>query len=256
MRLILAILLLLASTAQAVAPVFQTASGSNGSVTVLTFSHTPGTNTSQILIVSVSLRSNVTALVLSVSFNGTGLTNLTRLAETAGGQPADTGVWYMLAPVSFAANVVTTVSGITKFSVNAVTYSGVDQSTPFGAGALVNNTTGATAMAVTVTTTIADSLVIGHVATNNVSTLTATSPQTQRNLQTTGGGAASSNTRSQHDDRAAAVAGAFGMFYTSGSSETYVATAYELIASGAGPTPTPTPVGPPSGSQSLMGVGR
>ena len=177
---------------------------------------------------------------------------MTSLTKNASGSILLSQTWYLLAPVTYSATIVVTMDSSVKTVVGARSYSGVDQTTPFGAMALSQAT--ASGLAVTITTTMADSLICSDVDVRDLQTLT--SNQTIRYKEATSGGANAANCTSAGDDKSAPTVTSYGIFWTNGNSQEHILEAVEILATGA-PTPTPTPIpsGPPAGTQSMMGVG-
>ena len=90
----------------------------------------------RLLVVGVSLRGSTT--VNGVTYGGTALTNV---ADNQGaGNQNRASVWYLLRPPSGTATVAVTLSGSTSVMAGAVSFSGVDQTTPLGTAAVANGT--------------------------------------------------------------------------------------------------------------------
>ena len=106
-----------------------TAQSNGGSVI---FSHTVGAGSNKILIVGVSIDQTTTATVVNtVTYGGTAMT---RVGDTTGVvNTMRISLWQLVNPPSGSANVIVTPStNNTAFIVGAVSYFGVNQTTPLG----------------------------------------------------------------------------------------------------------------------------
>ena len=98
----------------------------------LSWSHTVGSGSNRLLIVSVSIRADEP--VTSVSYGGNPMSAWTQVAgltETANKVRGE--VWYMKAPPVGTANVVVTLGSNKTFVAGATSFFNVDQTTPLGA---------------------------------------------------------------------------------------------------------------------------
>jgi hypothetical protein len=147
-----------------------------------------------ILIVGVELWDTAGAnnQVNSITYAGQNLTLRRRSAYSGGGCPNRVEVWYLLNPPTGANNVVVTLSEAFPLRANAITLSGVDQSTPFSTDTEANGTAAAGPYGTSVT--IASNpgeLVVDFTGTNNYNNTnpTMTVGAGQTSLQETEGGA-------------------------------------------------------------------
>ena len=110
--------------------VFDAAAENSGDTAdTTTFSHTC-TGTNLLLVVGVTYgyeHPNIT----SVTYGGNVLTNLTTDVQ----EQVDQSIWYMTNPPKGANDVSVGWSGNAWFAIGSVSYTGVDQNTPFGTGA-------------------------------------------------------------------------------------------------------------------------
>lgn len=160
---------------------------STNSASTLNWAHTVGVGTNRLLVVALSLRHTGTQAATGVTYNGINLTPL--IVQTNNGN-ARVELWYLINPPSGTANVaIAWGGGSTRAVGGAMSFSGVDQTTPLEdpEGAVGNNT-GAGAVTVTVTPTVAGAWVIDAVASRTGLTMTAAGGRTQRWNITTGGG--------------------------------------------------------------------
>lgn len=102
----------------------------SGTGTSLTYGHTVS-GSDRILVVGVTLYSDSTQTVSTVTYGGVSLT----LISGCTAEQADirTEQWYLIAPAAGTANVVVTLSATSgAIASTAVSFTGVDQSTPLG----------------------------------------------------------------------------------------------------------------------------
>lgn len=130
-----------------VQPVFVATSTATGTGTTLTWSHTNSTATNQVLVVSIGTNAND---VTGVTYNGVAMTRATN-ANSVSEFPRAIEQWYLVAPSTGAAYniVVSSTSGSQKIA-QAVSYSGIDQTTPINA---TTTAQGATNFSLSLTTT-------------------------------------------------------------------------------------------------------
>lgn len=98
----------------------------------VSFSHTVGAGSNRILIVGMSIDQNTTVNAISgVSYGGTALT---RIGDTAGTtNTVRISLWRLINPASGSANVVVSSNVTNKdIVVGAISYFGVNQTTPLG----------------------------------------------------------------------------------------------------------------------------
>lgn len=219
--------------------------GGNSNVNTLSFSHTVNAGTNRLLLVGVHVRNGSTT-VASVTW-GTGSTcvstcnpsfcrcALTQVASEAAGSNANlTQLWELVNPPVATANITITLgSGSFKNLVGgAVSYFGVDQTTPLGTPAVA---TGTVATASVTVASAAGELVVDAVTANgNASTLSSGPGQTQRYNTRTGTG--SNNVLGAGSTESGATSTT--MSWTLGS-----ARSWSIIAVPIKPVPTVTPTG-------------
>lgn len=130
--LLFAALLVVAPSAWATTPSFDSASNAgSANASSLTFSHTTS-GTNRDLVCGVSTQ-NPTKTVTSVTFNGVALSQLSVLDNTDDPtRQSRVEVWYLVNPPATTANVVVTLNAATAVSAGCLSYSDVNQMTPHG----------------------------------------------------------------------------------------------------------------------------
>ena len=158
-----------------VAIVFDAFSGANfGKSNNHTLSHTVGAGgANRILVVGVSPRSTT---VSGVTYGGQALTLVTGGAQSSPGN-ARAELWYKVAPLENANDIVVTLPGNDWAVVGATSWTQVHQTTPFGTAATASGTS--TAPSVPVTSGTGDVVVDVLAAAGNPTT-TVDGSQTQR----------------------------------------------------------------------------
>lgn len=146
--------------------------------TSLTFSHTTGSGSNRFMLVGISYEDDNTAglSVTGVTYSGQALTFVGRQASA---QEVVCEIWRLTNPPSGAANVVVSVSGSStgdSLYAGAITYTGVNQTTPLGTLA-TNLNTSTTASATVASAT--NELVFGVLALDDGRTATNTVGQTE-----------------------------------------------------------------------------
>ena len=106
-------------------------------VNPLTFSHTVGTGSNRLLLVGVSwaISGEDPQDILSVTYGGSPMTEVDYME---GGQNRRVAIYSLVAPVSGTANVVITFTDLVNPVAGAVSFTGVDQSTPLGTANTAN----------------------------------------------------------------------------------------------------------------------
>lgn len=164
--------------------------------TTLTWSHTTTTESNRLLVVGVSAESDTgghTAQTVSgITYNGVALTKIRSDYVTDNG----TELWYLVAPATGANNVVITMTAVVDGLYGAaMTFSGVDQSSPIdnNAGTTATNTV----ISQSLTTVAADAMIVNIMQhQNSASVHTPDTNQTQRfNAATTGDFSSAGGTR-------------------------------------------------------------
>ena len=107
---------------------------SAGAATSLTFSHTVGSGSNRLLVVSVHLRDGVGTPVTGVTYGGNALTAVPSGSANSGtGTPENrTELWSLLDPPTGTADVVISLSASKNIVGGATSFFGVDQTTPLG----------------------------------------------------------------------------------------------------------------------------
>jgi len=124
-----ALTLLRAGAGQAAIALDSVSTASGSTVSTLTWSHTVGSGSNRVLMVGTSLRDG-NKTVTTVTYGGTPLTR--RGFQNGAGNANRVEIWSLIAPSSGTANVVVSLSGTIDVVGGAISFSGVDQATPFG----------------------------------------------------------------------------------------------------------------------------
>jgi len=103
----------------------KTANG--GNVGSLTIAHTTGAGSNRLMLVGIASKPDVT--ITSVAYGGT---ELVKLGEQINGTVSKSELWYLIAPASGTANVVISWTGTLECSAGVTTFTGANQTTPFG----------------------------------------------------------------------------------------------------------------------------
>jgi uncharacterized repeat protein (TIGR01451 family) len=152
-----------------------TASGANANVNTLSWSHTVNSGSNRILIVALSQRDG-NASISGVWYGGTLLSQIGGQAAT--GSQNRTDLWYLVAPPSGTANVFVLLLTSKRVVASAISFTGVNQTTPLG------TFVGAAGQSTTASVNVSSGpgeLVIDTVASNgDANTLTANAGQTER----------------------------------------------------------------------------
>jgi hypothetical protein len=114
--------------------VIQTASTGAGALSAqsMSWTHPVGAPGNRLLVVGVSAASR-TAAVTSVTYGGVALTRLgAQLSSRWSDAQLDAELWYLLAPPAGQNTVVVSLATSTPVVVGAMTFSGVNQTAPFG----------------------------------------------------------------------------------------------------------------------------
>ncbi len=116
-----------------------TSTQSGTSVTSLTWSHTVSSQNNRVLIVGVQSEHSAVLHPSSVTFNGTGLTQI-GVASAGTTTYMNVSLWYLLAPSSITANVVVTWSStVNNATAGAVSLNGLAQIAPEASATSFNN---------------------------------------------------------------------------------------------------------------------
>jgi hypothetical protein len=106
-----------------------TASGANANVNTLSWSHTVSSGSNRILIVALSQRDG-NASISGVWYGGTMLSQIGGQAAT--GSQSRTDLWYLLDPPPGTANVFVVLLTAKRIVASAISFTGVNQTTPLG----------------------------------------------------------------------------------------------------------------------------
>ncbi len=208
---------------------YDNASSGTGNLLSMSFAHTVGTGNQRLLVVGLTIRNGLN-LGTSVSYGGAGLTLLRATRNHDNAVRAE--MWYLKNPASGTANVTVTMLGIAKVAVGAVSFSGVDQTTPFGAVSADSSTnTGTTNPTTTVASATGNTVIDVAALEGDAGTITAGSGQTQRWTNATGSAGSDIRGTGSTEPGAASVT----------MSETKTNTAkWAIIAASIRPHPTPS----------------
>ena len=152
-------------------------SSATASSSSLAWSHTVGSGASRFLVVGVSIRGNRT--VTGITYGASPLTSVGTQQNHDG--TVRMAIWSLVAPASGTATITVTLSGSAKVVGGAVSFTGVDPSTPLGTFASVGSTGGGSTNPSVNATSAANDLVVDVLATDGgAGTLTPGAGQTQR----------------------------------------------------------------------------
>jgi hypothetical protein len=115
-----------------------TSSSSGSGSTTLSWSHTVGAGSNRILVVGVALANGSSQTVSSVEYNGD---SLTFIGSKENGTNVRVELWFLLAPdVGLDNTIDITLDGSADIAAGAVTFTGVNQTTPFDSFASATGT--------------------------------------------------------------------------------------------------------------------
>jgi uncharacterized repeat protein (TIGR01451 family) len=141
----------------------------NAGASSLTFSHTTGNGSNRLLLVGVSIgnTSIIAPTISSVTYNGVNLTFVQGISGGTGTARPRTEIWRLVNPPSGDHSVVITTSGGTArgLTAGAVTFSGVDATTPLGTpvtGSANSTTSASLNVSTAVGEMVFDSITIGN----------------------------------------------------------------------------------------------
>jgi len=201
-----------------------------------TWSHTVGAGSNRVLVVGVSNRDG-TRTVSTVTYGGVALTRIG--LQNGAGTANRVELWRLIAPATGTANIIVTLSGSTETVAGAVSYTGVDQTTPFGTFASASGTSTAPSVAVT---SASGEVVMDVVAANGDSDgATVGTGQTQRWNDFTGTGGGDIHGAGSTEPGAASVT----MAWTLVASKAWAIGAVPVKPATC-PTPTSTPTNTPT----------
>lgn len=154
----------------------------NPIATPQTFSHTCGSGSNRLLVVTVQMRGGAGGVVTGVTYNGVSMTQVTTEALSAS---AHATMYYLVNPDSgtHTVSVAHSLTGSTNIVISATSLEGVDQSTPLDASnKAAASSTGP--MSTAVTTTVDDCWVIDSCSmrtqAGETATMTAATNRTER----------------------------------------------------------------------------
>lgn len=135
-----------------------TADSATTGVSSLTWSHTVGAGSNRLLVATVLTAPPHTTRITGMTYGGTAMTFL---GQAIAGDGVNTGrgvdVYYMVAPPTGAASIVVSAAdAVSVMNSGAATWTGVNQSTPFGTAATPFASTSATTASLVTSSTAAD----------------------------------------------------------------------------------------------------
>jgi hypothetical protein len=105
-------------------------SSATGTGSSVSWSHTVGAGSDRILVVGISKRKN-DKTTNNITYGGVG--GFTQVGSQIGsGTDHGVEIWYKLAPAVGTANIVVTLSGNVNAAIGAISFIGVNQTTPTG----------------------------------------------------------------------------------------------------------------------------
>ena len=173
---------LCAGTAGAAVVVDSTSSAARTGIS-LAWGHTVGAGADRLLVVGVSIHNGKTA-VTNMTYGGVQLASIGVYATGQGN--ASVSLWGLVAPISGTASIAITLDRLTSVVAGAVSFTGVDQVTPWGAFASTsgNSTNASLAVASAPGEVVVDVLSVR----DGTLVVTPAGGQTQRWSGSTGGG--------------------------------------------------------------------
>jgi len=166
---------------------FETSYDSEGAnVTSATFSHTIGSGTNSLLLVQVNIQGSATNdTVTAITYGGVAM--LPALKEPGSSNPNgdDEEIWYLINPPNGTNNVVVNIGDSAPIQAGAISYMGVNQSSPLGATATDFYTSTTKTPSVSITTLHNSSIIVNMLTYYGANgTITEGTGQTQRWLTT------------------------------------------------------------------------
>ncbi|HEY9413617.1 MAG TPA: hypothetical protein VIQ30_02555 [Pseudonocardia sp.] len=172
-----------AAVFDAVGPSSAGATQSSG--TSLTWSHTC-TGTNLLLVVGVAIGAGTDSMTTSVTYNGVAMTSAIKV-HAGNSTSGYIQFFYLLNPATGAHTVAVTLTAAATISAGSVSYTGVDQTTPFGTFASAFSGSTGTAVSVAVPSTTSGNPVIDAMAQGSGSNATVGGGQTLRWQRATNG---------------------------------------------------------------------
>jgi uncharacterized repeat protein (TIGR01451 family) len=147
-----------------------------GTNTTFTFAHTVGIGADRVLIVGVSVY-NSNKTVTACTYGGTALTRLGFLDGGSGSNDRRMEMWRLVNPPAGTANVVVTFSSSAKAVIGAVSFFGVNQTTPNGS--FVSNEASTNLVTLTVPSAAGELVIDCMTVQGNAATATVGAGQTE-----------------------------------------------------------------------------
>ena len=156
------------------------ATSNSGAVSSNTSSHAhTSTGSQRSLMVCVLIETSAGAPTVSgITYNSVAMTSTVTLTEAGGNGRAE--IWRLVAPTTGANNIVVTLSGSTNFVVGAMSFTGVDQSSPIEDTSTNEGTMMGGDSELIVTVTTANGWVVECLLENSANNLTVGAGQTSR----------------------------------------------------------------------------
>ena len=200
--------------------------------TSLTFAHTTS-GSDRLILIGGHDRSNTTTSVTGVTYATVATTKITDIRV-----PSDRMItaWRLVAPATGANNVVVSSSDSTNLRFSALSYSGVDQTSPIDGNNTASDAATTTGLSVSITTTSDNCWMVMFLKDNNGGVTYSSSTGDALRLNTDGGGHCVGDTNG-----AITPAGANAMAVTSGttSNRAVIAISIKPVPSVVAPTVTP-----------------
>lgn len=202
---------------------FISGTSTNGSASSFTFAHNIPTTSNAILFVDIGLRTT-TSSGTGVTYSGVNMTRLADLNDSGANDRQE--IWYLLNPPTGNNNVIVTLAASSKAAIGAVSYNGVNQTSPFGVSGTSNAAN--TAPTITFTTTTDNSWIFAAMSGRTPTTWTPAATQTNRVNDASTGAGASTNVMEIADDKTTTTAGSYTVSGTLGATVSYCYIAYEF----------------------------
>jgi len=194
------------------------------------FSHTVPAGNQRLLVVIFHMEG--TRVLNSVTYAGVALTRAIQ-SDSGKNSRCQIQIWYLVAPATGANNVTVSYSANQDWDgITCLNYVGVNQTSPVGATAGRTLTSSSTTQSVSITTTVANSMVVGGVVTpgGTGDPMTALANNTERADFATGTGGAGSDGACWAGEANRASTGAFTFGATASASLRGTIAAIELKA--------------------------
>lgn len=226
MRLLVVVACLLSASPVWGAISFDAASGGTktaGSGTTLTISSftATGTGTNGLMVVACAITTGGGTTISSVVWNTS--ESLTQLATFSNSNNLRIDIWYKKNPTATTANIVMTESADVQGTCHVATYTGVNQTTPFGTQQTASGDT-PTAPSVTVTTATGEVVldIVGAASGGDTNNLVVGANQTQRDITRCGAAACAGTAPKSGISEQAGADGGVMSWATTGMSTNWV----------------------------------